>query len=60
MAHRAILIERALATLEAIEKAVSENTSNVNPAQYQARVDNAVRIYCAENVADALSHLQRE
>jgi len=59
--HRDERIGKALATLRLIEQAVARDTQQIAgiPADIavsylQHRVDNAVRIYCADDMAEAI------
>lgn len=64
MAHRNERIARALNTLQAIKAAVVAMHGPEDVREYpehaQRDVDRVVQLYCAENMADALSYLQRE
>lgn len=66
--HRNERIAQALSTLQAIEAAVTAQTkeilglpanvvvNDVNGMQFlQARIDNAVRLYCASDVASSMA-----
>jgi hypothetical protein len=53
-------IDFSLGTLKAIEAAVNADRVNANQmtqAAFQARVDNVVRLYCADQVEEAMGRI---